>query len=176
MDNTSPLNISDIIKRVRAEQKLSQRDFAMRLDISLRTVQNWEYKESSPTRANIQRMIEEFDLRKEDYPELFDYLAAPRKSEPQTEEITEAAPSEGEPDKKSGEDKMGFLKRLFNSPFKMVLLSVMTIFAAFGLFIIIYFSCTSYIGTNVVIILACGVAAAIAIPLAVYFLLKRHKK
>lgn len=176
MENNSLGNISEIIKRVRKELKLSQREFAERLDINIKTVQNWEYKYSLPSRSNIQRVIEEFELKKEDYPELFTYVAAPRSTEqPRIAKEEENALSKGAPSEKDDEKK-NFFKKFFNIPAKVALFSVLVLFAIIGLFFIIYISYIGYIDRNIVIALICIIIAIIIITFAVYSILKRRKK
>lgn len=176
-------DIADVIKRIRKEQKLSQRVFAEKLGVNIKTVQNWEYKYTLPTRANIQTVIDTFNLKKEDYPELFEYISHPNSysKADEAKESVAAEPIEQNADgKNDDENKSSPHKKLFNMPIKIVLVSLLALFALVGIGLTVYMT---YIGIShgmsieVCIIALCILVATIAVPLFVYFLIiKRRKK
>lgn len=61
------------IKDIRQRYGASQSVFAEKLNVTKNTVQNWEYGKFQPTKANVRAIIEAFSLKREEYPELFEY-------------------------------------------------------------------------------------------------------
>lgn len=180
MGNTYTDNISDTIKRVRKGKKLSQREFAEKLEVNIKTVQNWEYKYVSPSRTNVQTVIDKFALKEEDYPDLFEYISHPRAKDKANEqpEVTESATTESETAAKCDEDELPIFKRIFNTPVKTVVISVAAIILSVGVFfgfsLMFQFIDEGYSYTYhiaaIIISIACTTAVIIAVLLVFHFL------
>jgi len=67
-------SFSDFIKELRGKLRLSQSAFAKRLNLSIKTIQGWEYNDNiTPEKYSIQRIITEFLLTEKEYPKFFEY-------------------------------------------------------------------------------------------------------
>jgi len=83
-----------LIKQIRQKKKLTQTALAEAIGVSLKTVQSWEYNESSPSKYNICRLIEKLDLSIEQYPELFEFAGMQNKQPSKEALNTEKLPAE----------------------------------------------------------------------------------
>lgn len=173
MGNAYTDNISDTIKRVRKGKKLSQREFAEKLEVNIKTVQNWEYKYVSPSRTNVQTVIDKFALKEEDYPDLFEYISHPRGKDKANEqpEAAEGATTESEATKSDEEEKP-----ILKTPVKTIVISVAAIILSVGVFFGFYLmflflaDSHSYELAAIIISVVCTTAVIIAVLLVFHFL------
>lgn len=180
MENANDNNIPSVIKRVRKGQKLSQRVFAEKLGVNIKTVQNWEYKGSSPTRTNIQTVIDTFKLKEEDYPELFEYIAHPRpygeaeSAKAEKSATTEVAAEEAAKEETPEDEKKPFLKRVLNVsvPVKMIIFSVIALIIAVGVFFMLFLTLQNGydLVASIIVSLVAAVASGIAVTLMAHLL------
>lgn len=173
------IDFPKLIKMLRRKNKLSQQKFADKIDVSIKTVQSWEYSYADPSRANMQTIIDKFGLKEEDYPELFEYVSRPHaKNEADDVKAGEGANDSAE---ENGEDGRPLLKRIFNAPLKIIILIVIAVIVEVGVFFGIYTILSIFIAysdiVKIIISVVCATAIVVAAMLLVYFLaIKKRKK
>lgn len=163
------IDFPKFIKTLRRENKLSQQKFADKIYVSNKTVQSWEYNYATPSRTNMQTVIDEFGLKEEDYPELFEYVSHPHAKD-------EAGDSKSCESTKSAavatcEDvKQPLLKRIFNTPLKIVILSVLAIILAVGVFFGVFLILQWIIDIDEsIVIMISAICAVAAIAIMLFF-------
>jgi len=186
MKKQSLNSLSETIKNIQRSEGITQREFAARMDVSIKTIQNWEYGGSQPTKSNIRRMIDIFELKEENYPELFEYVSSPQKTEEKdsplegnADSIVEGEDGKAAPLKTKLQRPFIFLKNKFNTPMKISLLLLSVLLIALGVFVVAYicYSATNGYGYSEFFQpLICIVAGILVLPTLIYFIVKKVKK